>query len=140
MARGMANGEGIVSQANSKEFDEGYDRIFGKREPKRGRWVWDDRAQKLIPASEYVPPATALNAPVMVDRFYENTRLTDGTKINSRKDMREYFKATGYTHASDYTNEWKKAAEKREAAKQGHIPSKTRREVLRRAFYEKFKY
>jgi hypothetical protein len=52
------------------------------------------------------PTAEAKSAPIMVDRFYENTVAIDGkTDIGSRKKYREYLKQTGFCHASDFSKE-----------------------------------
>lgn len=133
MARGMANGEPIVSQAQTEAFDEGYDRVFGKnRKPHRGRWVWDEGQQKLVSADEYVAPVRALDAPVMVDRFYENTAATDGTDIGSRRKHREYMNARGLAPGGDYSPQWyesRRKEMKRDADRQRHA-------TLERALYK----
>ena len=54
--RGTAAGEPVVSQANTAEFSAGYERVLGDRPVERGRWIWDDRAKKLVPAEEYQEP------------------------------------------------------------------------------------
>lgn len=134
--RGTAANEPVVSQARTREWDEGYDRTFGAdRKPQRGRWVWDPDAKRLVDASTYQPPPQAVNAPILAGRFYENTAAIDGTDIGSRAKHRRYMKEHGLTIASDYTNQWKRDEEKRKAAREGHIPSKTRREALERAMY-----
>ena len=81
-------------------------------------------------------PPQALHAPIMVDRFYENTRATDGTDIGSRSKHREYMKRNGLTTADDFKSTWAKQAEQREQIRQGQMPSKSRREVLERRMYQ----
>lgn len=107
MARGMANGEGVVSQAQTKAFDEGYERTFkpSERSKERGRWVWDEKQQKLVRPWEYDFGNTeeARAAPISSGRFYENTSATDGTDIGSRKKHREYMKRNGLCTVDDYT-------------------------------------
>lgn len=136
MARGMVVGEQIVSQAQTKEFDEGYERVFGKgRKPVRGRWVWDEAQQKLVSADEYVPPARALDAPVMSGRFYENTKTTDGVDIGSRSKHQAYMRERGLAPASDYSPSWyekRRASDKREQQKR-------RRSTIERISYTKWK-
>jgi hypothetical protein len=84
-------------------------------------------------------PTLALNAPILMDRFYENTCATDGTDIGSRRKHRDYMKAKGLTIASDFTNTWAKAAEERTARGQG--TSQTERKAIReevgRALYQR---
>jgi hypothetical protein len=138
MARGTVIGEPVVSQANTDAFREGYDKALGDRKVERGRWVYDVRQGGLVPADEYVPPARALDAPIMVDRFYEGAKATDGTDIGSRRKHRAYMKEHGLTTADDFGSEWKKAQARREAIKNGEMPSKTRREVLERVWHDKF--
>jgi len=79
----------------------------------------------------------AKDAPIMVDRFYENTSATDGTDIGSRRKHREYMKARGLTTASDYTNEWKESARAREKRMKGDFDHKERREAIDRAIHER---
>jgi hypothetical protein len=137
MARGTVIGEPVVSQANSAAFDEGYDRVFGKdRQPVRGRWVYDPVQQKCVPADEYQPPERAINAPIMMDRFYEGVRATDGTDIGSRRKHRQYMKDHGLTTADDFKGEWAKAKAKRDDMKAGKWHDPRRREVLERAFWK----
>ena len=81
-------------------------------------------------------PPEAKNAPILSGRFYENTVATDGTDIGSRAKHHDYMKANNLTMSSDYTRTWEKCAEQREAVKQGHTPSKTRRDVLERTFHK----
>jgi len=77
----------------------------------------------------------AKDAPIMMDRYYENTKALDGTDIGSRRKFREYLKATGLTHASDFKNEWKGAAEHRKRIEKGDVDHKERREAIERAIY-----
>lgn len=133
MARGTVVGESIVSQARTKEFDEGYDRVFGPdRKPVRGKWVWDEAQQKLVSAEDYVPPEHATNAPILAGRFYENTAATDGTDIGSRTKHREYKRARGLADASDFSPGWyakiKKDRERESKA--------SRRDTISRALYK----
>jgi hypothetical protein len=106
MARGTANNEPIVSQARTPEFDAGYERIFGDRKPERGRWVYDEAQRKLVRVEDYVPPSRALDAPFMVDRFYEGIATLEGEDIGSRRKHREYMRRNGLTSMSDYSPEY----------------------------------
>jgi hypothetical protein len=47
------------------------------------------------------------------DRIYDGLQATDGVAINSRAKHRQYMADRGLTTADDFTQEWKKAAEKR---------------------------
>lgn len=132
MARGMANGEPVVSQAATDEFRAEHDRIFGDKPPERGRWVWDAQSKCLVRAEDYVPPSRAVDAPIMAGRFYETMQTVDGADITSRAKHRAYCTEKGVTPATDFSDKWYQSVRdgrKREA-------KKSRREVLERAFYE----
>lgn len=128
----MSTGADPKSMPGTAEFRDGYERTFGDRKPQRGRWVYDQRQQKLVPAHEYIAPEIALTAPVMVDRFYENTVAIDGkTDIGSRKKYREYLKRTGFAHSSDFSPEF---CEKQRKAKDAESSKRTRETVARIAY------
>jgi hypothetical protein len=133
----MAAGEPINSQANTKEFDEGYDRTFGqpKEGSKGGRWIWDEAQGKLVRADEYVSPQEAKDAPVLAGRFYENLQAPDGKAINNRRDHQAYMKRSGTTVLSDYTETLPKNMEKRAKALTGDFDHKQRRDDIGRAWY-----
>ena len=101
----------------------------------RSKWIWDTRLHKLGPYDEYVPEEQAINAPIMVDRFYEGARATDGTDIGSRRKHRDYMRAHNLTTADDFKGEWTKAQSAREDLKRGRLPDKGRREAIARALY-----
>ena len=111
MARGMVNGEAIVSQAQTKEFDEGYERTFGKdKRPVRGRWVYRDG--RLVDLND-PEPEQAKDAPIMVDRWMEGTKSPiDGADIGSRRKLNQYMKDRGLAIADDFKDTW--AAKERE--------------------------
>jgi hypothetical protein len=103
LGRSVSTGADPKTMPGTAEFRDGFDRIFGERKPQRGRWVWDEAQQKLVPADEYVPPAAAKNAPIMLDRFMEGAApATDGTDISSRKKRNEYMRRNGAADKSDY--------------------------------------
>ena len=133
MARGMANDEPINSQAQTKEYDEGYERTFGKdRKPVRGRWVYDEAQQKLVPADQYVAPERAVDAPILSGRFYENQKATDGEDIGSRRKHKEYMARHGVTAFSDYGPDW----EARVRKQRDMDARKAKRERIERKFWE----
>ncbi len=102
MARGMANHEPIVSQANNDAFREGHDRTFGASGVKGGRWIWDARRKEMVRAEDYEPEPMALNAPIIADRIHEGTiSPIDGSDIGSRAKRREHMKAHGVEDATD---------------------------------------
>ena len=106
MARGMVVGEAIVSQANTQEYNDGYERTFGDRKPVRGRWIYDARLGKCVPADEYQPESRALDAPIITDRWYEGQAALDGTDIGSRAKREAYMKAKGLVDANDFSQSY----------------------------------
>ena len=81
----------------------------------------------------------AVNAPILVGRFYENTSATDGTDIGSRSKHREYMKRHGLAMESDFKREWAKAESHREAIRTGEVDKRERREAVERAIYQHYK-
>lgn len=78
------------------------------------------------------PDALAKNAPIMMDRHYENMAATDGTDIGSRRKHREYMKTHNLTVAEDFSPQFY------ERQKKEHLQAddKARREAVARATYE----
>ena len=82
-------------------------------------------------------PERALDAPIMVDRWYEGARMLDGTDVGSRQKHRQYLKDRGLTTMDDFTNEWAKAEKERQNIRAGIMPdSKERRNEIGRILYE----
>lgn len=110
MARGMAAGEQIVSQAATNEFRAGHDRTFGMdRKPQRGRWVWDPERKCLVDAASYRAPEKAKDAPIIADRLHEGTTFEiDGKRhdIGSRRKRRDFMRAVGVEDATDCSPRW----------------------------------
>jgi hypothetical protein len=86
--------------------------------------------------NEYEAPQ-ALNAPILMDRFYENTCATDGTDIGSRRKHRDYMRRNNVTVASDFAGTWDAAAREREAIRKGENDRRERREQVERAMHRK---
>lgn len=112
--RGMVAGQAIQTQAQTKEFDEGYERVFGKGGGERGRFIYRDGG--LVRVDSDWSDAEA-RAPTLTEGLvHGNTTTSDGVDISSRKKRREYMAATGVTDFSDYSPEWhdkrKKSAER----------------------------
>jgi hypothetical protein len=132
MARGTVVNEPIVSQANTEDFREGYERTFGDRKPQRGRWVWDEAQGRLVPADEYRAPERAVDAPILAGRFYENTCATDGSDIGSRTKHRQYMRDRGLASADDFSPSYYERIRKQ--TQEQH--RKERRETIARRLYE----
>jgi len=140
MARGTVVGESVQSQASTDEFREAHERIWGDRPVQRGRWIWDEAAQKLVRAEDYVPPSMARDAAIMVDRFMEGQSTPDGADISSRTKRKAYMAAHGVADYDDFKNVRAKAAAEKEAKRRGEFkPDKQLRETIGRALYREKK-
>lgn len=131
--RGTAAGEPVVSQANTPDFEAGYERAFGAREPEKGRWIWDDKAGKLVPADEYQEPLGDGRVMVLGEAHYDGLVMTDGTVCDSRRKYREYLKATGCAVAGDYSESLSEQKARKERERHD---AKDRRETIGRSIYE----
>lgn len=101
-------------------------------------WVYTCQGEPL--AEPYEAGAdwsdTLPRAPTATEELvYGGVRATDGTPINSRKKHREYMKQNGLAMVSDYSD----AFRAKEKASQKREDSKSRRETVARAWYQKFK-
>jgi hypothetical protein len=131
--RGTAAGEPVVSQANTADFEAGYERAFGPSEPQKGRWIWDDRVSRLVPAEEYTEPTGDGRVMVLGEAHYDGLRMTDGTIVDSRRKYREYLKATGCAVAGDYSEH---LSERKAQKQRERHDAKDRRETIGRSIYE----
>ena len=145
MARGIAAGERVVSQANTEAYDQGYDASGlgkSKRSKERGSWVWDDKAGKLVRPWEHDwgNTKTARSAPISVDRHYEGVPSPiDGTVFQSRRQHREYMRARNLTTIDDFNGkggQWERAEAKRALKLSTPESRKDRRERIGRRMYE----
>lgn len=93
-----------------------------------------------------VEPQRALSAPIMMDRFYENTCATDGTDIGSRRKHREYMRLNGLTTVDDYASVtpdkkvhvgemWANAERGRREFRDGSSVDTERKEAIGKALY-----
>lgn len=117
--RGMVAGQAIVTQAQSAEYDDGYERIFGKdRKPQRGRFVWSNEEQRMVDVGSEWTDAERRAQTTTEEIEYGGLRATDGADISSRKKRREYMRATGVTDSSDFSSDWYTRRRKDIAGKQ----------------------
>jgi hypothetical protein len=130
--RGTAANEPVVSQAATPAFREGHDRVFGDRPVQRGKWVFDTRIMKMVPADEYVPPHENHGLMVMTDRYYEGTvSPIDGSDIGSRRKRREHMKEHGLVDHDDAKSEARIVQQEFQRR-----TDRERHEALGRAIYE----
>jgi hypothetical protein len=132
--RGMVAGQAITTQAQTKEFDEGYERIFGKAKPARGRFVYRD-GEAINVDRDWVGTDSE-KPPVFTDRYMEGDRATDGTDIGNRTRRRNYMEKNGLADSSDYTGHWQKAESQRAAFYEGRDQDKGLHETIGRALHE----
>jgi hypothetical protein len=117
--RGMVAGQPIQTGAQTKEFDEGYERVFGKGGGERGRFVYRDG--QMVNVDPDWTDAERRAQTATEELVHGKTQTTDGVDISSRKKRREYMAALGVTDSSDYSPEWverRKADTKKEQAVQ----------------------
>jgi hypothetical protein len=103
----MVAGQPIQTQAQTAEFDEGYDRIFGKdRKPQRGRFVFNAETGVCEEVGADWTDAER-RAPTLTEELvHGKTKTTDGVDISSRKKRREYMQATGVADSGDFSSGW----------------------------------
>jgi hypothetical protein len=136
--RGMVAGQPITTGAQTKEYDEGFERTFGERKPTRGRFVYTQGGTPL-PApieigADFVNPGSE-RVPVTSDLYMDGVAATDGVDIGSRKKRREYMKINNLADADDFKGEWAKAQSERESFRSGTQRDPERRESIARALY-----
>lgn len=131
--RGMVAGQAITTQAQTAEFDEGYERIFGdKRKPCRGRFIYRDG--QAINVDEGWTDAEQRAQTGTEELTYGGVRATDGTPINSRKKHAEYLKQNGLCMAGDFSDGWRENHRSSEDRKE----TKQIREIVDRATHKVF--
>lgn len=135
--KGMVAGKAITTNAQTKEFDEGYDRIFGERKPTpRGKFRWNPETKSMEQVGADWTDAEKRAPNSTEELVYGGLRATDGTPIDSRTKHREYMKANGLAMDSDFKEHRVKAAQRREEVLSGRADSKERREIIGRALHE----
>lgn len=129
----MVAGQAIQTQAQTKEFDEGYERIFGKAKPIRGRFVYVD-GEAVQVDGDFVG-TNGERMPVFTDRYMEGVRAQDGTDISSRAKRRAYMKERGLCDADDISPQYL-ARQKAEAYR---ADKRARRQMIEDAVRYKLK-
>jgi hypothetical protein len=144
MARGLANGEHVVSQASTDAYRESHTRALGEFKPgSRGRWVYDEAQRRLVRAEDYVPPARAVDAPIMTGRCHEGQIAPDGTDIGTRAKRAAWSRATGCADYDDFkgarARRAKADAEKRQMLETGRParPDPGLRDFIGRELYKR---
>lgn len=136
--RGMVAGQPIQTQAQTKEYDEGFDRIFGKgRKPTKGRTVYTSGGEPLPEpievGAEWSDAQSRAQTPTE-ELTYGGIKATDGTPINSKKKHREYLKQNGLAMAGDYSESFRE----RVIASRDREETKAIREAVDRSVHKIF--
>jgi hypothetical protein len=129
MARGTVVNEPVTSQATTDAYREGLSRIYGDKPVKKGRWIWDADAQRLISASEFIPRYNAKDAPIITGRIHEGvTSPIDGSDIGTRAKRKAHMRQHDLIDKDDAPpavldrikkdNEWSQDRKRREAMQQ----------------------
>ena len=99
----------------------------------RKTFVYDENLGKMVPGTA---PRRGSYSPIFGD-LPDFQSPVDGSIVNGRKGLRDQFARHGVTHASDFTQTWKKSAEQRAAA---HTPgSGYERNQRKQALIESYK-
>jgi hypothetical protein len=149
MARGTVVNEGVVSQAQTAEWDANAEAAgIGAPAPaeQRGSWVWDQSANdgkgKLVRPWEkgLTEEQRALDAPFIVGREYEGVPSPiDGTVFQSRGQYQRYLREKGLTNASDFDKPggfWEREEKRREAPFSTPEQKRARQDAIGRRLYE----
>lgn len=103
----------------------------------RRRWVYTEGGRPLpqpYEATEEAP--THVRTQIATGSLYEGQRALDGTDVSSRAKFNEYLRRTGCAVADDFKGEWAKAAEARQAYRQGKQRNPKLRDAIGRAAYQ----
>lgn len=130
--RGMVAGQAIQTQAQTKEYDEGFERTFGERKRARGRFRWNPETNQTEPIDADWTDAETRAQVSTEEIVYGDAKATDGTPINTRKRHREYLQRNGLAMMGDFSDGYRESvAKSKERADDKH-----RREIVERAFYK----
>lgn len=128
------------SMPQSKEFDEGFDRVFGKKRPKaRGRFVWNPKTRTMEPISAGWVNPDSDRVPVYTDLYMAGT-VTYDTKedIGTRKKRKAYMERHGLVDPQDTVKMKAKIREEWGQTLRGENPKvlKECRETFARNLYQ----
>lgn len=130
--KGMVAGQPIKTGAQTREYDEGHERIFGKdRTPTRGRFVYSEEHHGMIQVGSDWEPTDRAGAPRKSEaEIYGNDVAQDGSDISSKKRRRDYMKREGVADTSDFTGGyWEKKVKERVEARSPNPKESTRQAV-----------
>lgn len=119
----MSTGWDPKTMPVTAEYESGFARIFGKRNPTRGRWVYDSQGN-AIPADQYVA-ASATHVPVVSDVYMDGAATADGVDIGSRRKREEYKRRNGVVDSSDVSSTWVRKRREAQDARASEITKQT---------------
>ena len=114
--KGSVAGQPIQTGAQTKQWDEGFDRTFGERKPARGRFVYTEGGKPLAePVAVGHDWAQPDSGPSLKseEEVYGHITATDGTDLSSRTKHREYMRRNNLTIADDFKETWARAEKER---------------------------
>jgi hypothetical protein len=138
----MVAGQPIQTGAQTKEYDDGWDRIFKDRDPVRGRFVYTNGGEALAEpvqvGEDWQNQERRAQTPTEELVYGKLTPATDGTPIDSRRKHREYMQRNGLALQGDFKECGAKAQAERESyfTNTNQAEKKKRRETLGRVAYE----
>jgi hypothetical protein len=114
-------------------FSEGYGRVFGDAKPQRGKFVWDDKQRKFVPADEYYANRAEADAPFIQPDIQPYQSMATGEMIGGRRQHREHLKANGLIEVGNETKYL-------DPKPRPQVPDHARKEMIARQVYEKLRY
>lgn len=110
-AKNDITGDSIISKANTKAYNDNYDRIFGDTRPKRGSYIQDKETGKLISAQEWYEKygQERGEAPFIITDIPAYQSPITGKMITSRKERAEDLKRSGSRPYEGFEAEKKEA-------------------------------
>jgi hypothetical protein len=102
MAVNDITGDVIATREITKEYQDNYEKIFGKKEKSSvKRWIQDPETLKLVPADEYYSGPKENAGPYIRDDVKTYQSMIDGSMIEGRKAHREHLKRNNCIEAAD---------------------------------------
>jgi hypothetical protein len=113
-----------------KKFNESFEKIFGKREGKTGKYVLDPETGKYVPCETMSRESASVNAPMVMKPLQEFVSPIDRQVISNRAQLAAHNKKHGVTNASDYKDGYvEKQAYKRVAAGEKYLKDTRRTDI-----------
>lgn len=122
-------GHAIQTREITQEYENNYDKIFGKKEKtSTKRWIQDPVTLKLVPADEYYSGPVENAGPYIRDDVKPYQSMITGEFIEGKKAHREHLKRHNCVEAADMP------------LKNPERPKDNLKEQIARQVYEKLRY